>query len=258
MSPFFKASESRSVTFAHMNDKAVDSAGQLDSTGQQAGQDAAAPDAVAALRDAGGTGAAQQPMGELLRLAADEALPVVRAIRDDQLAAPTPCAEYDVRTLVNHLFHVLVQFRKLAARQNDQFGTPPDYVGQGDDWRERFAKAADDLVAAWSEPGVEEGTTGSMNLPARVVASMALTDVTVHAWDLARATGQGYQPAGRAVDVLRYLQELFVDMVPTGRKMGAFGEPFPLPEGAAAAGLTEFDRLLAEIGRNPDWTPPGA
>lgn len=235
-----------------MNDKAVDEA--VDT----AGQDAAAADAAAALRGAGGAAGDAPPMGELLRLAADEALPVIRAIRDDQLQGPTPCSEYDVRTLVNHLFHVLVQFRKLAAKQNDEFGTPPDYVGQGDDWRERFAKAADDLVAAWSEPGAEEGTTGSMNLPARVVGSMALTDLTVHAWDLARATGQEYQPAGRALGVLRHLQGLFVDMVPTGRKMGAFGEPFPLPEGEAAAGLTAFDRLLAEIGRNPGWTPAEA
>ncbi|MFD5349477.1 maleylpyruvate isomerase N-terminal domain-containing protein, partial [Streptomyces anulatus] len=47
-----------------------------------------------------------QTIGELLEAASDRALPVVRGIDDGQLGDATPCAEYDVRALVKHLFQV--------------------------------------------------------------------------------------------------------------------------------------------------------
>ena len=73
--------------------------------------------------------------GDLLAVAAAHALPVVRNLPDDRLGARTPCAEYDVRALVNHLFHVVVQFQELAAKRNADFGgDTPDYVAEGDDW----------------------------------------------------------------------------------------------------------------------------
>jgi uncharacterized protein (TIGR03086 family) len=210
-------------------------------------------------RDTAARADAGPPMGELLQLALDQAAPVVGAIPDELLKAPTPCTEYDVRTLVNHLFHVLVQFQKLAGKQDSEFGTPPDYVGEGDDWRERFVTEARDLVAAWSAPGAEAGTTGRMNMPARTVGSMALLDLTVHVWDLARATGQDFRADARAVDVLSVVADMVQEMAPTARKMGMFADPVALPDdggddGGPSSGL---DRLLAATGRNPDWTPPG-
>ncbi|MFJ5217335.1 maleylpyruvate isomerase N-terminal domain-containing protein [Streptomyces sp. NPDC088354] len=62
-----------------------------------------------------------ETISELLGAARDRALPVVTGVPDDQLAAPTPCAEYDVRDLLNHLFHVVVGFRAIAGRQEADF-----------------------------------------------------------------------------------------------------------------------------------------
>ncbi|MGW6903689.1 TIGR03086 family metal-binding protein [Streptomyces sp. NPDC054940] len=185
-------------------------------------------------------------IGELLGLARERAVPVVRGIPDDALSAPTPCAEYDVKALVNHLFQVIVQFQRLAVKEASDFGETPDRVDASPEWRERLADEADRLVAAWSAPGAEEGTTGGMNMPARLVGSMALLDLTVHVWDLARATGQDYPGADEAV--VTELTAAVDELAPTARKMGVFGEPVPEPEGAST-----FERLLARTGRDPYW-----
>lgn len=136
-------------------------------------------------------------IGDLLDVAVERAVPVVRALPDGCLEAATPCAEFDVKALVNHLFQVMEQFQRLAAKQDSDFTETADRVAEGPDWRERFGEEARKLVAAWSAPGAEEGTTGAMNMPAATVGSMVLLDLTVHIWDLARATGQEYVPEGR-------------------------------------------------------------
>ncbi|MGI5377315.1 TIGR03086 family metal-binding protein [Streptomyces sp. CA-251387] len=187
-------------------------------------------------------------IGELLGMARERAVPVVRGIPDAALAAPTPCAEYDVKTLVNHLFQVVVQFQKLAAKEASDFGETPDRVGAGPDWRERLADEIDKLVAAWSAPGAEDGVTGAMNMPARLVGSMALLDLTVHVWDLACATGREYRLGEAARAVVEQLAGAVDELAPTARQMGVFGEPVPVAEGSS-----DFERLLAATGRDPHW-----
>ncbi|MFF1377119.1 TIGR03086 family metal-binding protein [Streptomyces sp. NPDC058308] len=188
-------------------------------------------------------------VSDLLALAVERVAPVVRALPDDCLGDPTPCADYDVRALVNHLFQVVVQFQELAAKRDSDFSTTPDYVAEGGDWRERFVAEAEKLVRAWGEPGADQGATGAMDMPAEMVGHMALLDLTVHAWDLARATGEEFQPdAGSAVVVAR-LRETVDGLGPTARKMGVFGEPVTAPEKAS-----DFELLLAQTGRDPHWS----
>ncbi|MDQ0985123.1 uncharacterized protein (TIGR03086 family) [Streptomyces sp. V2I9] len=141
-----------------------------------------------------------QKIGELLETASAGALPVVRGIDDARLGDPTPCAEYDVRALVNHLFLVVVNFQALAAREEVDFSQEPDFVTG--DWRGRFGEETARLVEAWSAPGAEEGTTGKMGLPARTVGLMVLGDLTVHVWDLARACGGDFVPEPSVLDAV--------------------------------------------------------
>ncbi|MCP3822086.1 TIGR03086 family metal-binding protein [Streptomyces sp. A3M-1-3] len=184
-------------------------------------------------------------ISDLLEAAAAHAEPVVRGVDDQELGKRTPCAEYDVRDLLNHLFHVVVNFQALAAKKDSDFSHTPDYL-RGD-WRGRFAEETGLLIAAWAAPGAEEGSTGAMNLPARTVGSMVLLDLTVHVWDLARATGQDFTPDEAGV---RALAALVAQMGPTARQMKVFAEPCPVP-----GGVTPFEELLASTGRNPRWTP---
>ncbi|MEV7250387.1 TIGR03086 family metal-binding protein [Streptomyces cyaneofuscatus] len=187
-----------------------------------------------------------QTIGALLEAAAGRALPVVRGIDDGQLDRCTPCEEYDVRALLNHLFLVVVNFQALAAREEADFGREPEFVTG--DWRGRFGEETARLVEAWSVPGAEEGTTGQMGLPARTVGLMVLGDLTVHAWDLARATGAEFVPDPGVVEEVG---PGLAALAPQAREMKVFGEPFPV-----GAGATAFERVLAVTGRDPGWSGP--
>lgn len=172
-----------------------------------------------------------QKISELLDVAAARALPVVRGIDDGRLGDPTPCETYDVRALLNHLFLVVVNFQALAAREEADFAREPDFLTG--DWRGRFGAETDRLVRAWNVPGAEEGTTGGMGLPARTVGLMVLGDLTVHAWDLARAADAEFVPDPGVVDELG---PGLAAMAPQAREAKVFGEPFPVGEGASCIG----------------------
>ncbi|MFE4830844.1 TIGR03086 family metal-binding protein [Streptomyces sp. NPDC056672] len=183
-------------------------------------------------------------ISKLLEVAADRTVTVVRGITDDQLAAPTPCGEYDVHALADHLFQVVVNFQALAAKKDADFGAAPEHLAG--EWRERFAEETVRLVAAWDTPGADEGTSGAMGLPAGTVGAMVLGDLAVHGWDLARATGQPYDPDPALVEMLG---EEFAALAPMARKMGVFGEPVAVTEDAGP-----FEVLLAATGRDPHWS----
>lgn len=142
---------------------------------------------------------------------------------------------------------MVVAFQALAAKKDADFGSTPDRLGEyGARWPDRFADETARLVDAWAAPGAEDGLTGAMNLPARTVGAMVLLDLTVHAWDVARATGQPYAPAAGCVSELRALVDR---MGPTARTMNVFAAPLPVPPGAG-----DLEVLLAETGRDPLWT----
>ena len=72
----------------------------------------------------------------------------------------------------------------------------PARAGDGltDGWRQRIQDDLAALAGAWTDPEAYEGEThaGPVTLPGRETARVALNEVTVHGWDLARATGQDY------------------------------------------------------------------
>ncbi|WP_433653166.1 TIGR03086 family metal-binding protein [Micromonospora zamorensis] len=190
---------------------------------------------------------------DLLAAAAPRTVDVVRGIADDQLDLPTPCRDYVVRDLLNHLFEVVVNFQELAVKRPVEWAEKPDHLGDG--WRDRFEAETGRLVAAWSDPSTLEGVSPGMGMPQTVIGGMALLDLTVHGWDLAVATGQPYQPAPEAVAELHGLVE---QLGPTARKMGVFADPLPTPTSTATptpdlAPPPDLARLLTQTGRTPTW-----
>lgn len=184
-------------------------------------------------------------MKDLYTRATAVAVPLVRGVTDDQLDGPTPCTEYTVAGLLNHLFQVVVEFQKLARFEAPDFAYQPDFLH--DDWRERFAAETRALTDAWSQPGAAEGDTSPMGFPRPIVARLPVFDLAVHGWDLAAATGQPYRDDDTLLTELHQMALGFADRA---RQAGQFGEPVAVP-----ADAPRIDRLVGLVGRDPAWKP---
>ncbi|MFI6518759.1 TIGR03086 family metal-binding protein [Spirillospora sp. NPDC050679] len=185
-----------------------------------------------------------------LAASAAEAARIARGVRPGQLADPTPCGEYDVRALINHW--VLYTSHGLECRALRR--PIPEELTERDfaadpGWAEAYAAQLDRAVAAWAEPAAWEGTIliGDQECPAADVLQMIIKELTVHGWDLARATGQDIAvPPGTGELMLKVVAE----HAELYRRYGGFAEPV-----AVAADASAFERALAESGRDPRWTP---
>ncbi len=176
---------------------------------------------------------------------------VIEGIRDDQLTAPTPCEGTPVAQMLDHLVGLTFAFR-LAAEKDTGGPTSQAPRPSADDldpeWREKLPQLLDELVAAWRKPDAWVGETqaGGVTLPAQVMGAVALNELVIHGWDLARATGQAYQPDPAALAVS-------MSMFPEGQNEGTpgmFGPPVPVPADAPL-----LDRVIGASGRDPGWTP---
>ncbi|HYH34753.1 MAG TPA: TIGR03086 family metal-binding protein [Nocardioides sp.] len=174
---------------------------------------------------------------------------LVAGVADDQLAGPTPCPDYTVADLLDHIGGLAVAFTMTAHKEPyDSAGGSGDGSRLERGWRDRITRALHDLGDAWRLPGALEGTAqaGPVHMAADEAALVALNEVVVHGWDLARSTAQCYVPDPEAVAACRSFVEAF-DAPDDG---GLFGPRVPLPDAAP-----ELDRLLAATGRRPDWRP---
>ena len=178
---------------------------------------------------------------------------IVRGVRDDQLKDPTPCPAYTVADLLDHVGGLAVAFR--ASARKEPLPGEPNPLGDGsrleEAFRARIAGDLDALAEAWREPTAYDGLTkaGPIEMPAEVAALVALNEVVVHGWDLARSTGQDHAPdEAAALASLAFAESFEVpDDAPDG---GPFGPPVPVPDDAPA-----MDRLAGATGRDPAWTP---
>jgi uncharacterized protein (TIGR03086 family) len=167
-------------------------------------------------------------------------------VRPLQWAAPTPCAAWDVRALVNHVVGANRRYTMLlhgaTAGEVDATRTA-DHLG--DDPIASFVATATELNAALREPGAMARTaqhpagerTGAQLL------EMRLLDVAVHTWDLARAIGADEALDPDVVAFALTLQDTFE----AGRERGSFAPPQAdtPPDCSAQA------RLLHLAGRQP-------
>jgi uncharacterized protein (TIGR03086 family) len=184
---------------------------------------------------------------ELVASATTEAARVLRGVGRNQLGAPTPCGDWDVRTLGNHLLQVVTALA-LAGRG----AAVPDELWKrdltGDGWVVRFDDEARQAADAWADPAAQHRTVtmGTADMPAAFVATMLTADLTIHGWDLARATGQDFHCAE---SVAESAYRFVADTAEQGRGMGLYGAPVRISGDAPA-----LDRALGLSGRDPQWS----
>ena len=87
-------------------------------------------------------------------------------------------------------------------------------------------------------------------MPGEAVGIVALDEVVLHAWDLARATDQSYDPDARVLDPLMGFLTHMAEGGTGIARDGIFG-----PVVAVADDAPQFDRVLGLSGRDPTWTP---
>jgi uncharacterized protein (TIGR03086 family) len=191
-------------------------------------------------------------MRELVKPAAESATRIVREIPPDRLTAPSPCPEWDVRGVINHLIFWTGRGATAARKEQPPQGPAEDHDFTADgDWAELYAAKARESAEAWSEPAAWEGDTSLTGtrpgMPAAIIGGMLFSEYILHGWDLAVATG-------RQVDFPDELVQAAYDhLVPTaemGRQYEAFGAEVKVPESAPL-----LDRLLGLSGRDPQWKP---
>lgn len=177
-----------------------------------------------------------------LQPSADEVARLVRGVREDQLDLPTPCTDWDVRDLLAHI-HQFADVFTTNARKEPM--APPS--GLVDDWHTAIPAALSALAAAWSQPQAWVGRVeaGGIEMPAADNAVVAAEELTVHGWDLARATGQRFDVATQDLAQVERFLEMFGQEDENSGPFGPFG---PLP-----ADPDRFERALAGTGRDPRW-----
>ena len=181
------------------------------------------------------------PDDQLTRaLSATEGL--VAAVRDDQWAAPTGCPGWNVRDLLNHLVGGNQAFAAILAGR-----APSDPAADhlGDDPIAAHHAAGEALRAAFVQPGVMDRvfTVPAGTVPGAIALHLRLTEILVHGWDLARATGQPTTglPAD-LVDQELAFSRVQIEKLPPDRY--PFAAPQPVDDAAPA-----IDRLAALLGR---------
>jgi uncharacterized protein (TIGR03086 family) len=166
-------------------------------------------------------------------------------IGKDQFDNPTPCAQWTVRDLFNHMIGGATLFA--GALRGEAVSPPePGTDFSGDDPAGTLEKALATLAAAARAEGALDRTLtlpfGQM--PGAAFVRFVALDGTVHSWDLAKATGQSVDPPDELVAEVQAFAEQAIP--PAGRDGETFAMPVEPP-----AGATPLERLVAYAGRRP-------
>jgi len=168
----------------------------------------------------------------------------VAAVPGDGWTRPTPCAEWDVRTLVNHIVNESWWVRPLVeGRTVAEVGDRFDGDLLGDDPGAAWKAASTDALDALHEPGALDRIVHLSfgDYPAEGYAWQLTSDLVIHAWDLASGSGGDTALDPVLVEaVLAYTQ-------PRSAQLGASGVFGPRVETDADADAQT--RLLGLVGR---------
>jgi uncharacterized protein (TIGR03086 family) len=172
---------------------------------------------------------------------------LIDRITAGQWTAPTPCTEWNVRDLVNHLVGInlvlvaMLEESPRPERRTDRLGADPAGA---------YHRSAAALQAAAARPGVLDRSqttpvgvaTGAERLRWRIA------DLLTHGWDLVQATGVS---ADLPDDLVERALTFVKAQLPSQSRAGRFADPQPIRDNAPA-----IDRLAAFAGRPVPWSGP--
>ncbi len=168
---------------------------------------------------------------------------VLAGVTPDQIGWPTPCASFDVAQLIDHA----IGTQHMVTNAMQESGS--DLTGVDvpiDDQAAAFDRAAADAVAVLSRDGAMDKvvTLPFGTFSGQKLMGLAALDTFQHAWDLAKATGQGTDADARLAESLMGVAGAHMAHAPRGDEPAPYG-----PEQSAPAGAGPADRLAAFLGR---------
>ena len=163
--------------------------------------------------------------------------PVTQTIGPDYLHRRTPCPDWDVEALGEHLIDTI---SRLAAAAGIQTATPKN--GSLD---QRIQQLTQPIVAEWRRRGLADDVVFSgRTLPSHLALGILSLELVVHGWDFAVALHRPIPVSdAHAAYVLGLARQT---LTAQSRAIAGFDQPVPVP---ASAG--ELDRLIAFTGRDP-------
>jgi uncharacterized protein (TIGR03086 family) len=167
---------------------------------------------------------------------------VASGIASEQLVGPTPCTEYSIGELIDHVDLVAQGATALALGS-----APPNtaYSHLEPDWRDTFIQHVQALGKAWDDPAAWDGIG---NVPGSELSNttwgkITLTELVVHGWDIATATSQSFDLPGHT---LQACFDHVTAFVPNAPLPDLWGPPVEVPADASL-----LDRIVAITGRVP-------
>lgn len=177
----------------------------------------------------------------------------------DQWGLPTPCSEWDVRQLANHMVGGNLSYiRLLGGATSAEFLRARDADVLGTDPGSAYARSVRACAEAFAQPGV---LSRVLDYPlGRVTGQQALairtTDSLIHTWDLARAIGtDDTLDSGLVSWVSESLDEIYAGLAETPTAAETTNQFFAAPAGMLSHDASQQDRLLHRMGRRPQRSP---
>jgi len=167
---------------------------------------------------------------DVLSRALDQTGDLLDRVHAGVLQQPTPCSEWDVAALADHIINDPRGFLLMVRGEQPDWAAPTPHVTQ--DWGPTFRSAGDDLLRAWHDLGDD----------ASLPPAIQFAEFAVHDWDLATALGvplDGLDPEVAELG-LEFMQANLTDEM----RKGAFGPELPAPAGAGP-----YERIAAFAGR---------
>ncbi len=163
---------------------------------------------------------------------------VLHPIANDDWSKQTPCREFDIAKLTDHLMNSITVIGGAAGAELPERDA-------ADSVERQVIAAARPALDAWHRRGLD-GTVafGQNEAPARVMAGILSLEFLIHAWDYAMAMGRDLDAPDSLAEYVMGLAQGII--TPQGRTTAGFDDPVEVPADAGA-----LDRLVAYTGRNP-------
>jgi uncharacterized protein (TIGR03086 family) len=184
-------------------------------------------------------------MGQVIRTTNE----VVAGVRPDQLDDPTPCAAWNVRQLLDHLYmgsHIFSEVAEKGACPPERVGELAEQLHVTEDYVRELTSATSRTMDAWRTNPDVLGRTVTLpfgEFPGDIALQIAVCDVLTHAWDLAKATGQSREFDVSLCEEALGLAQMLI--LPELRDGDTFKDPQPVGDDVHPA-----DRLAAFAGRS--------